>query len=80
MENGLLTIAQAAEYLQLSEKTIRRLISDEKIVAYKVGDRSWRIRMSDITGLKFCKSHLTIIIKGLKKIWLNTFFKAQKYK
>ena len=48
MENGLLTVAQTAEYLQLSEKTVRRLISEEKIVAYKVGDRSWRIKMSDI--------------------------------
>lgn len=59
MENGLLTIAQAAEYLQLSEKTIRRLISDEKIVAYKVGDRSWRIRMSDIDAYIMNNSNTT---------------------
>lgn len=64
MENGLLTIAQAAEYLQLSEKTIRRLISDEKIVAYKVGDRSWRIRMSDIDAYITNNSNTTNLHDG----------------
>ena len=64
MENGLLTIEQAAEYLQLSEKTIRRLISDEKIVAYKVGDRSWRIRMSDIDAYIMNNSNTTNLHDG----------------
>ena len=48
MSNELLTISQAADYLKLSEKTVRRLISDQKLIASKVGDRSWRIKESDI--------------------------------
>ena len=48
MNNELLTVSQAAEYLKLSEKTVRRLISDRKILAAKVSNRSWRIKESDI--------------------------------
>lgn len=48
MPDELLTVAQAAAYLKLSEKTIRRLIKDYKLTASKVGDRSWRIRLSII--------------------------------
>jgi DNA (cytosine-5)-methyltransferase 1 len=48
MNNDIMTVAQVAEYLQLSIKTVRRLISDKKICAYRVGDRSWRILRSDI--------------------------------
>lgn len=48
MSSDLFTVAQAAEYLQLSTKTIRRLIADNKLLASKVGDRSWRIKKTDI--------------------------------
>lgn len=48
MSDELLTIAQVAEYLKLSEKTVRRLIKSHKLIASKVGDRSWRIKASDI--------------------------------
>lgn len=48
MDSEIFTIAQTADYLQLSIKTIRRLISDNKIRASKVSDRSWRIRKSDL--------------------------------
>jgi len=48
MPDELLTVAQAAEYLKLSEKTIRRLIKSRSLKASKVGDRSWRIKASDI--------------------------------
>ena len=48
MEDELLTIAQTADYLQLSDKTIRRLIKDDKLAAYKVGERVWRVSESDI--------------------------------
>jgi DNA (cytosine-5)-methyltransferase 1 len=44
----LLTVAQAAKYLKLSEKTIRRLIKSHQMIASKVGDRSWRIKTSNI--------------------------------
>lgn len=43
-----LTVAQAAEYLQLSEKTIRRLISHGKIRAAKLSNRIWRIKTLDM--------------------------------
>ena len=43
-----LTVAQAAEHLQLSDKTIRRLINYGKIRAAKLSNRSWRIKSSDI--------------------------------
>lgn len=48
MSNELLTVAQAAKYLKVSDKTVRRLISDNKLLAAKVGNRSWRIKESDI--------------------------------
>lgn len=58
MDNDMMTIAQVAEYLQLSIKTVRRLIDDKKLCAYKVGDRSWRILRSDIEN--YCKSKANI--------------------
>ena len=48
MENEIFTIAQTAEYLQVSEKTVRRLIKFGQITASKVGERNWRIRKQDI--------------------------------
>lgn len=48
MESEILTIAQTAEYLKVSEKTVRRLIKYGDIVASKVGERNWRIRKQDI--------------------------------
>ena len=48
MDDELLTIAQTAKYLKLSEKTIRRLISESRLIASKVGNRTWRIKASDI--------------------------------
>ena len=48
MNTELLTIAQTADYLQLSEKTVRRLINDGSLQASKLANRSWRIRACDI--------------------------------
>jgi len=55
MADELLTIAQAASYLQLSDKTVRRLIHSQQLAASKVGDRVWRIKESDIE--EYLKSH-----------------------
>ena len=55
MLDELLTISQAASYLQLSEKTIRRLIKNRQLTASKVGNRVWRIKMTDID--EYLKSH-----------------------
>ncbi|MBR0156888.1 MAG: helix-turn-helix domain-containing protein [Clostridia bacterium] len=48
MDEELFTVAQVAQYLKVCEKTVRRLISNNKLVASKVGDRAWRIRKDDI--------------------------------
>lgn len=48
MNTELLTVSQTAEYLQLSEKTVRRLIGNGSLPASKIGTRSWRIRSCDI--------------------------------
>lgn len=47
MTDSLMTIAQAAEYLKVCDKTVRRLISRQELAASKVG-RSWRIQKIDI--------------------------------
>ncbi|MCL1882547.1 MAG: helix-turn-helix domain-containing protein [Defluviitaleaceae bacterium] len=47
MPDEILTIHEAAKYLKISGKTIRRLISNKLLVASKVGN-TWRIRKSDI--------------------------------
>ena len=47
MENTILTVSQVAEYLKLSEKTIRRLITSGQLKASKIGS-SWRVQMIDI--------------------------------
>jgi len=47
MPDELLTINQTAIYLKVSEKTIRRLIKGQLLIASKVGS-TWRIKESDI--------------------------------
>ncbi len=48
MDDELLTVAQVAEYLKLSVKTVRKLIASRRLLAAKVGDRNWRIKKADI--------------------------------
>ena len=47
MSDTLLTISQAAEYLKVCDKTVRRLINKKELLASKVGN-SWRIKKDDI--------------------------------
>lgn len=47
MSDIILTVAQAAEYLKVCEKTVRRLIAKQELAASKVG-KSWRIQRTDI--------------------------------
>lgn len=49
MKDELFTVAQAAEYLKVCDKTVRRMIASKELVASKVGSRSWRIRKDDIS-------------------------------
>ena len=48
MDTELLTVSQTARYLQLSEKTIRRMIGNGSLPASKLSNRSWRIRACDV--------------------------------
>lgn len=47
MSSEIMTIQQTANYLQVCDKTVRRLISRKELVASKVGN-SWRVKKSDI--------------------------------
>lgn len=47
MSDVMLTVAQAAEYLKVCDKTVRRLIAKQELAASKVGN-SWRIQLKDI--------------------------------
>ena len=47
MPDSLMTIAQAAAYLKVCDKTVRRLITRQELTASKVG-KSWRIQKADI--------------------------------
>ena len=72
MDTELLTVSQTAEYLKLSEKTVRRLITNGSLQASKLSDRSWRIRASAINAYIDAKSNggsedmtiLTVTDKG----------------
>lgn len=50
MDNDILTVNQTAQYLQVCDKTVRRMIASEKLPAYKLG-KSWRIKKIDIEQL-----------------------------
>jgi excisionase family DNA binding protein len=47
MEKEILTITQVAEYLQISEVTTYKLVSEGKINAFKIG-RHWRVKKDDL--------------------------------
>ena len=61
MSIELFTVTQAAEYLQVCEKTVRRLISSKALMASRVG-KSWRIKKIDIDSYLAKNSNL---IKGV---------------
>lgn len=47
MSTDIFTVSQTAQYLQVCDKTVRRLISKNELVASKIGN-SWRIQKQDI--------------------------------
>lgn len=53
MEDEIYTVAQTSKYLQVCEKTVRRLISSNKLIAYRVGNgnRSLRIKSLILTPI-----------------------------
>ncbi len=68
MNTELLTVSQTAEYLQLSEKTVRRLINDGSLQASKLANRSWRVRSCDIEGYISATSNAKATITNEQKI------------
>lgn len=60
MNSELLTVTQAAEYLKLSDKTVRRLIKKGDLIASKTGNRAWRIHSSDIDNYIYSTSNNTL--------------------
>ena len=67
MADEILTVAQTAQYLQVCEKTVRRLISSNKLTASRVGNgnRSLRIKKSDVDN------YLTEHINNVKGAAVN---------
>lgn len=49
MNDEILTVAQTATYLQVSDKTVLKLIKSDKLVASQVG-RIYRIKLSDVNA------------------------------
>lgn len=47
-EQTFLTPQEVSDLLHVSVQTVRRWIKDEKLPAYKVGPRMWRIRTTDL--------------------------------
>jgi excisionase family DNA binding protein len=58
MSDEIFTIKQTADYLQLSSKTIHKLIRDKKLIASEVGTRSWRIKKADIEAFLRANANL----------------------
>ncbi|MFC4560087.1 helix-turn-helix domain-containing protein [Virgibacillus kekensis] len=50
MTREIMTIAQVAEYLQLSEMTTYKLVQENKIPGFKIG-RHWRVKREDLDEL-----------------------------
>jgi len=44
-------IPEAATYLDVAEKTIRRFIRDQKLPAYRLGNRVIKIRIADLDNV-----------------------------
>lgn len=49
MDERILTVAEAADWLRLSEQTIRRMCDEGDLTgAFRAGDRQWRIPAASI--------------------------------
>jgi excisionase family DNA binding protein len=59
MNDEILTVKQTAAYLKLSIKSVHKLIGEKKVLASKVGPRSWRIKKSNIEAFLKANANLT---------------------
>jgi excisionase family DNA binding protein len=51
VEQAYVGIPDAATYLGVAEKTIRRFIRDDKLPAYRLGNRVIKIKIEDVESL-----------------------------
>jgi DNA (cytosine-5)-methyltransferase 1 len=72
MNTELLTVSQTAAYLKLSEKTVRRLISDGRLQASRLSNRSWRLRSCDIDDYIQANSNCKKWIQSMSSTENNT--------
>ena len=63
MSDELFTVAQAAEYLKVCDKTIRRMIKANKLPAFKIGSRAWRIKKADI--VVYISNHVNFVTESI---------------
>ena len=47
-EYQTLTPSEAAKYLKVGVRAVRKAIRQRKLAAFKVGSRNWRIRIDDL--------------------------------
>lgn len=50
MKRRYITVTEAAEYLQISDRTVRRLIADGELTGYRIG-RSGRLIRVDLNEI-----------------------------
>jgi excisionase family DNA binding protein len=50
---GYVGITEAATYLDVTHKTVRKLIADQELAAYRLGKKMLRIRLADLDAV--CK-------------------------
>jgi excisionase family DNA binding protein len=50
-EDRLLSVAEVAQLLSVTEPTVREWIKDGKLQAHRAGARFWRIRQSEVDGM-----------------------------
>jgi excisionase family DNA binding protein len=51
VEQAYIGIPEAATYLGVAEKTIRRFIRDDKLRAYRLGNRVIKIKIDDLESV-----------------------------
>jgi excisionase family DNA binding protein len=51
IQRGYIGITEAAIYLDVAPKTIRKLIADGKLPAYRLGRRVLKVRLADLDGV-----------------------------
>lgn len=64
MEERLLSLVEALEYLGISKPTLYRMIRDKSILAYKVRGR-WRFRENDLQD--YVKSRANVAMNQYDK-------------